>query len=82
MSNLNLLEGFPKGSSEDEVDDSNAKEAIWNHWEDFEKKAKTFQLEAEKLAVIAKEGNEVAIKIQFKKIAKTCATCHKAYKSK
>ena len=82
ISNINLLEGFPKGSSEDGVDDSNAKVEIWSHWEDFEKKAKTFQLEAKKLAAIAKEGNEVAIKVQFKKTAKTCATCHKAYKSK
>lgn len=82
ISNINLLEGFPKGSGEDEVDDSNAKQAIWSDWEDFEKKAKIFQQESKKLAIIAKAGNEVAIKAQFKKTAGTCAACHKKYKTK
>ena len=82
IANINLLEGFPKESGEDHVDDSNAKEAIWSNWQDFEKKSKTFQVEAKKLASIAKAGNEAAIKAQFKKTAGTCSSCHKKYKTK
>ncbi len=82
ISNINLLEGFPKESSEDHVDDSNAKEVIWSKWEDFEKKAKNLQVEAKNLAAIAKSGNEAKIKAQFKKTAGACAACHKAYKTK
>ena len=82
ITKLNLLEGFPKKSSEDHVDDSNAKEEIWSNWEDFEHKAKNLQLEADKLVATAKGGNEAAIKTQFKKTAKTCASCHKKYKTK
>ncbi|HIO93004.1 MAG TPA: cytochrome c [Leucothrix mucor] len=82
ISKIDLLEGFPKESSEDHVDDSNAKEEIWSNWKDFENKAKNFQLEAKKLSSIAKAGNEAAIKAQFKKTAGTCGACHKKYKTK
>jgi len=82
VSKIDLLEGFPKESSEDHVDDSNAKEEIWSNWKDFEKKSKNFQVEAKKLATIAKAGNEATIKSQFKKTAATCAACHKEYKTK
>ncbi len=82
ISKINLLEGFPKESGEDHVDDSNAKEKIWKNEEDFEKKYKTLQAAAEKLATLAKAGDEAAIKTQFKKTAKACAACHKQYKTK
>jgi len=82
ISKIDLLEGFPKKSSEDHVDDSNAKEDIWSNWKDFEKESKAFQLEAKKLATIAKAGNEADIKAQFKKTASTCSACHKKYKTK
>jgi cytochrome c556 len=76
------MEGFPKESGEDHVDDSNAKDKIWSNFEDFETKFKTFQSEAKKLAVTANGGNEAAIKAQFKVTAGTCFSCHKAYKEK
>jgi cytochrome c556 len=79
---LDLLEGFPAKSGEDHVDDSNAKEKVWNNIADFEKKFKIFQLEAKKLAATAKTTNEAATKAQFKKTAATCQACHKEYKNK
>ena len=82
ISTLPLMEGFPKESGEDHVDDSDAKEAIWKNKADFNKQFKTFQNEANKLAIIAKAGNESAIKAQFKKTANTCMTCHKQYRAK
>jgi cytochrome c556 len=82
VSTLSLMEGFPKESGEDHVDDSDAKEEIWKNMADFNKKFKAFQTEANKLATIAKAGNEAAIKAQFKKTAGTCGTCHKRYRAK
>jgi cytochrome c556 len=82
ITKLSLLEGFPKDSSEDEVDDSDAKVEIWSNGEDFEKKFKSLQSEAEKLASIAKQGDEKVIKAQFKKTAGACSACHKKYKAK
>jgi len=81
-SSMNLLQGFPSESSEDEIDDSDAKPKIWKNFEDFEKKYKSLQIEAKALAKIAKQGDENAIKAQFKKTAASCGTCHKAYKTK
>jgi cytochrome c556 len=79
---LHLMEGFPKESGEDYVDDSNAKEEIWSNLADFETKFKAFQNEAKKLAITANGGNEAAIKAQFKVTAGTCSSCHKKYKVK
>jgi len=82
VSMLHLMEGFPKDSGEDHVDDSDAKEEIWSHSADFKAKFKTFQSEAKKLALTAKGGDEAAIKAQFKVTAGTCSSCHKKYKQK
>ena len=81
-SHLELLAGFPDKSSEDEVDESSAKPVIWGKPEAFEKKFKAFQVEAQKLASIAKKGDEKAIKAQFKSTAGTCSSCHKKFKTK
>lgn len=82
ISKINILEGFPKASSEDEVDDSNAKADIWKNTDDFAAKFKAFQTEAAALSTAAKSGDEAAMKAQFGKAAKTCSTCHKEYKTK
>jgi cytochrome c556 len=82
ISKIELLEGFPKESGEDHVDDSDAKEGIWANWNDFKHKYETLQTEAKNLVTAAKAGNEKAIKAQFKKTAATCGSCHKKYKTK
>ncbi len=81
-SHLNLMEGFPKDSGEDHVDDSDAKEVIWKNMKDFAAKYKNLQNEAQALAKVSKTGNEAAMKAQFKKTAGACAACHKKYKTK
>lgn len=81
-SQLALLAGFPKKSSENDIDDSSAKPIIWNNLEDFEKKFEAFQIASKKLATIAKKGDEKATKVQFKATADTCSSCHKKFKSK
>jgi cytochrome c556 len=82
ISKIDLLEGFPKDSGEDHIDDSDAKEEIWANWDDFKHQYGTLQSEAKNLLTIAKAGDEKAIKAQFKKTAATCGSCHKKYKTK
>lgn len=81
VSQLGLLEGFPKDSSENEIDDSDAKSDIWENWEDFEKKFTLFQEEVKQLVKVAQSGNEEAMKSQFVKTSKTCGGCHKPYRN-
>ena len=76
---LDLLAGFPEGSMDE---DSRAKEKIWKKWSDFEGKFEAFQREAAKLAQVAKEGDEAAMKQQFAATGKTCGGCHKQFRSK
>ena len=82
ISKLGLLEGFPKDSNEEKVEDSSAKAIIWSNWKDFEKKYNAFQREAKSLAIVSKSGNEATMKAQFKITADTCVACHKTYKTK
>lgn len=81
-SSMDLLQAFPKESSEDEIDDSSAKPEIWENTKDFEKKFESLQADAKKLASIAEKGEEKAIKAQFKITAGRCSACHKKYKTK
>lgn len=79
---LDLLQAFPKESSEDDIDDSAAKPEIWENAEDFKKKFENLQVEAKKLVSIVGKGDEKAIKAQFKITAGRCSACHKKYKTK
>ncbi len=73
-----LLEGYPAGSHEGAHTD--AKPEIWSRFADFSAKMKSFETESAKLSVIAKGGNEEAIKTQFGKVGGTCKACHDKYK--
>ena len=77
---LDLLAGFPKGSYDPE--ESRAKQAIWQKWDEFEDKFQALQRESAKLAEVARGGDMAAIKAQFGKTAKTCGGCHKPFRSK
>ncbi|MDQ5908847.1 MAG: hypothetical protein QG599_940 [Pseudomonadota bacterium] len=74
------LEGFPKGSGPDAVEDTDAKADIWTNWGKFETAMKNFQQESAKLAEVAKGGDEAVIKAQFGKTAETCKACHKEFR--
>lgn len=75
---LNFIAGFPEDS--DEHDDTAAKAEIWMDFEDFEKKFKQLQTEAEKLNKVVQGGDMDAIGQQFAVTGKTCKACHKKYK--
>ncbi|MCB1598751.1 MAG: cytochrome c [Lysobacterales bacterium] len=74
-----LLEGFPEGSHEGATTD--AKPAIWTHFDDFSAKMKDLERETAALANIAKGGDEAAIKEQFAKTGGACKACHDEYKA-
>jgi len=74
-----LLEGFPEGSQEGAITD--AKPAIWTHFDDFSAKMKDLERETAALANIAKGGDEAAIKEQFAKTGGACKACHDEYKA-
>ena len=81
-SKLDLIEGFPEDSGAMEVEDSRAKDEIWEDPKGFANGFKRFQEEAQKLADVAKKGDEKAIKSQFKNTSKICGGCHKKFRTK
>lgn len=65
-----------------DLGDTEAKSEIWEKRADFDAKMKKFEESAAKLAVVAKSGDEKAIKAQFGETAKTCKSCHDDFKIK
>lgn len=74
---MDILKGFPEDSI---TDDSDAKDEIWMDWADFESKVQAMRTQSAKLAEVAAEGDEAAIKDQFGETRKACKGCHDAYK--
>jgi cytochrome c556 len=74
------LEGFPKGSGPEAVENTEAKPEIWTNWDKFQTAMNDFEQEAIKLTEVAKGGDEAAIKAQFGKTAETCKACHKEFR--
>lgn len=77
VAHLDVLRGFPEDS---EGEGSDAKGEIWLDWADFKSKLGDMQTESAKLAKVAAEGDQGAIKAQFSDTAKACKSCHKQYK--
>lgn len=74
---LNLLPGFPEDSA---TDDSDARDEIWLNWPDFESKLQQLRTESAKLAKVAEDGDEAAIKAQLDATRRACKSCHDDYK--
>lgn len=74
-----MLEGFTKGSDKGAVTDAGAE--IWTDFDGFQARVNDFTGESKKLAEIAKSGDEVQIKEQFRKVTATCKACHDKYKA-
>jgi cytochrome c556 len=74
---LNILPGFPEGSTSD---DSDARDEIWLNWSDFESKLQKLRTESAKLVKVAEDGDEAAIKAQLDATRRTCKSCHDDYK--
>jgi len=76
--NMDILSGFPEDSVSD---DSDAKDEIWLDWGDFESKLEAIRSQSAKLADVAGNGNEAAMKAQFEETRRACKGCHDSYKN-
>ena len=74
-----VLEGFAKGSDKGATTD--AKAAIWTHFDDFKSKYDDLVTQTKALSATAHAGDETAMKDQFKKTAGACKACHEKYKA-
>lgn len=73
-----ILEMFPEGSL---TEKSHAKKAIWKKWDDFKKKAETFQKASAKLAKVASSTDDMKkIAPAVGALGKSCKGCHEDYK--
>jgi cytochrome c556 len=82
--NLEMLakmpwEHFIDGS---DMGETKAKPEVWSKAADYKAEIEKFETAAAKLAVVAKSGDEKAIKAQFGATAKTCKSCHSDFKNK
>lgn len=69
---------FPPGSREHPTA---AKEAVWQNWADFEKRARATETESEKLANMeSRDAKNVAA--QARALSQTCGACHELYRVK
>ncbi|RYV01962.1 cytochrome C [Shewanella sp. OPT22] len=71
------MEGFIAGSYSG---DTEALAKIEQNKSDFADKMEALKVASAKLAMVAKSGDKKAIKTAFGQTAKTCKSCHKAYK--
>jgi cytochrome c556 len=72
-------EGFMPGT---ETGDTKAKADIWLDQDKFKKLAEKMEMEASKLAEVAKTGDEARMKAQFSDTAKACKACHDDFRKK
>jgi len=67
---------FPPGSTQFPTA---AKPAVWQEWDDFTGKAKSLEIETEKLMnTNAKDGD--ALRAQFRSVGFACDSCHEKYR--
>ncbi|NMH64764.1 c-type cytochrome [Shewanella salipaludis] len=71
------FEGFVAGSDQGDTD---ALAKIWQDRADFDAKMSRFQENAAKLALVAQQGEKMAIKQAFMETGKSCKGCHDSYK--
>lgn len=60
---------------------SESRASVWEKADDFKAKAEIFQEKVAALAKVSKGDDVEAMKIQFRKVASTCKSCHKDYKT-
>lgn len=61
---------------------SESKAEVWSKAAEFKDAADKFQTETAKLAVVAKGGDEAAMKAQFGAVGKSCKACHESFKNR
>jgi cytochrome c556 len=69
---------FPPGSTQQPTD---AKQAIWQNWADFERKAAALEAESRKLMNVSPDDPN-ALRVQFRAVSEGCGGCHEKYRTK
>ena len=69
---------WPKGSGGGET---RAKIEIWQNMQDFQMKFKSLEKASANLIVVVKKGDIDPAKESFRKMAKTCSSCHREYRA-
>lgn len=74
-----VAHAYPAGSDGGE---SKAKPEIWKEGDKFRQLQQAAQVEADKLHVAAKAGDQQILRARFSDMSKSCKVCHDQYKSK
>ena len=78
LNSMHIPTLFPEGSL---TDKSKAKPEVWQKWAEFEKAAKNFETEAEKLREAAKAKNAELTQAIVKDFGRNaCGTCHTPFR--
>src|SRR6266849_4420501 len=78
LNSMHIPALFPEGSL---TDKSKAKPEVWQKWAEFEKAAKNFETEAEKLREAAKAKNAELTQAIVKDFGRNaCGTCHTPFR--
>ena len=72
-----VSEMFPEGSDFGETD---AKELVWEKWEEFQKLARKGEQAAGDYLVAVKGGDKAVIGKSFRSLADACKQCHKKFR--
>jgi cytochrome c556 len=73
-----VLHLFPKGSTQHPTQ---ARAAIWQNWNDFERRARAVEAEGRKLASMS-TGDIAALETQRRAVVRACGGCHEKYRVK
>jgi cytochrome c556 len=73
-----LVHLFPPGSTQKPTD---ARAAIWQNWNDFERKATALEVESKKL-VNTSADDLAALSTQARAVTEACGACHEKYRTK
>jgi len=76
------LEGFGPGTDKGDKMNTDAKAEIWQDSDQFKSLMENLGTEAGKLAEIAENGDEGAVKAQIGEVAKSCKACHDDFREK
>ena len=68
---------FPAGSDRGITD---AKPAIWQHWDEFVGDEKKLDDEVKKLSALAASGDPRALADQYRAVTKACVACHESFR--
>jgi cytochrome c556 len=71
-----LVHLFPPGSTQRPTD---ARSAIWQNWNDFERQAAALETESKKLAAMSADDFN-ALSAQVRAVTQSCTACHEKYR--